>query len=135
MLAAIHTPPGNADDKMHCRNYIGKQLHVGTVCNKVRNPAADIDRKGHIVHSDGRQFKTPICVPLDVMDTFSCFRDSLQKSKYSSRALKHSRKLVMLFLAYSQDLNIQERLSGMHTSYGKVGFSAGALQAHQSVPP
>ncbi|XP_073476369.1 cilia- and flagella-associated protein 54 isoform X3 [Aquarana catesbeiana] len=135
MLAAIHTPLENSDDKIHCRNYIGKQLHVGTVYNKVRSPGADIDRKGDIGHSDGRQLKTPVCVPLDVMDTFSCFRDSLQKSKYSSRALKHSRKLLMLFLAYSQDINVQERQSGMHISYGKVGFSAGALQAHQSVPP
>ncbi|XP_018409374.1 PREDICTED: cilia- and flagella-associated protein 54 [Nanorana parkeri] len=133
--SSINTQPGNSDDKMHCRNYIGKQPHVGRVCNKVRNPGADIDRKGHIVHSDSRKPKTPTCVPVDVMDTFSCFRDSLQKSKYSSRALKHSRKLLMLFLAYSQDFNVQERLSSMHTSYGKVGFSTGALQAHQSVPP
>ncbi|KAM5171982.1 cilia- and flagella-associated protein 54 [Mantella aurantiaca] len=133
--SAISTHPGNSNEKMHCRNYIGKQLRVGTVCNKVRNPGADIDRKGHIVHSDDRQLKTPTCVPLDVMDTFACFRESLQKSKYSSRALKHSRKLLMLFLAYSQDLNVRERLSGMHSSYGKVGFSVGALQAHQSVPP
>ncbi|XP_072255112.1 cilia- and flagella-associated protein 54 [Pyxicephalus adspersus] len=133
--SAIHIQLGNSDDKMHCRNYIGKQLHVGTACNKVRNPGADIDRKGHIVHSDGRQRKTPTCVPLDVMDTFACFRDSLQKSKYSSRALKHSRKLLMLFLAYSQDFNIQERFSSMHTFCGKVGFSAGAFQAHQPLPP
>nr|DBA31011.1 TPA: hypothetical protein GDO54_006926 [Pyxicephalus adspersus] len=125
----------HAQRMMHCRNYIGKQLHVGTACNKVRNPGADIDRKGHIVHSDGRQRKTPTCVPLDVMDTFACFRDSLQKSKYSSRALKHSRKLLMLFLAYSQDFNIQERFSSMHTFCGKVGFSAGAFQAHQPLPP
>lgn len=46
--------------------------------------------------------KVLTCVPLDVLNTFVCFHESLQKSKYSSRALKHSRKLLTLFLAYGQ---------------------------------
>ncbi|KAM9311613.1 cilia- and flagella-associated protein 54 [Gastrophryne carolinensis] len=126
---------GMLDDRekrIHCRNYLEKQLYVGTVCNKARNPGDDIDRRECIVHSG---WKVQTRVPLDVMDTFACFHDSLQKSKFSSRALKHSRKLLTLFLAYGQDKNTHEHLSNMHTSYAKVGFSAGALQAHRAVPP
>ncbi|XP_075062080.1 cilia- and flagella-associated protein 54 [Mixophyes fleayi] len=123
------------DRKMHCRNYIGKPHHVGTIANKLRKPGAEIDRRRHIGYADGKQLEALTCVPVDVMETFACFRDSLQKSKYSSRAFKHSRKLLTLFLAYSQGLNPEERPMSPYTSYGKVGFSAGALQAHRPVPP
>ncbi|XP_069829922.1 cilia- and flagella-associated protein 54 isoform X2 [Dendropsophus ebraccatus] len=121
-----------SDEKVHCRNYIGKQLHVGTISNKVRNSGADIDQRGHIVHSDP---KALTCVPLDVLDTFACFRESLQKSKYSSRALKHSRKLLTLFLAHTQGPDSQDKHTSPQFSYGKVGFSDGALQAHRPLPP
>ncbi|XP_073413034.1 cilia- and flagella-associated protein 54 isoform X2 [Dendrobates tinctorius] len=122
--------------EMHCRNYIGKQPHVGTIGNKVRNSGADIDQTGHIAHSD------PVLpyIPLDVSDTLACFHESLQKSKYSSRALKHSRKLLTLFLAYGQGsqshlLNSLDNHSSPQLSPGKVFFSAGALQAHRPGPP
>ncbi|KAM3924792.1 cilia- and flagella-associated protein 54 [Leptodactylus fuscus] len=127
-----YAPMEESDEKMHCRNYIGKQPHVGTFTNKVRNSGADIDQRGCIVHSE---YKALTCVPLDVLDTFACFHESLQKSKYSSRALKHSRKLLALFLAYGQGLNSQDRYSSSQLPYGKVGFSGGALQAHRPVPP
>ncbi|XP_056430458.1 cilia- and flagella-associated protein 54 [Hyla sarda] len=127
-----NAPAEESDEKMHCRNYIGKQLHVSTISNKARNSGADFDQRGHIVHSDS---KVLTCVPLDVLDTFSCFRESLQKSKYSSRALRHSRKLLTLFLAYSQGLNSQDKHTSPQLSYGKVGFSNGALQAYRPVPP
>ncbi|KAG9490483.1 hypothetical protein GDO78_006036 [Eleutherodactylus coqui] len=129
--ANYYAPTEESDDKMHCRNYIGKQPHVGTISNKVRNSGADIDQRGHIVHSG---CKALTCVPLDLLDTFACFHESLQKSKYSSRALKHSRKLLTLFLAYDQGLGSQDKHSSQ-LFYGKVGFSAGALQAHGPVPP
>ncbi|XP_069620558.1 cilia- and flagella-associated protein 54 isoform X5 [Ranitomeya imitator] len=124
-----------SDGKMHCRNYIGKQPHVGTISNKVRNSGADIDQTRHIIHSE------PVlpCVPLDVSDTLACFRENLQKSKYSSRALKHSRKLLTLFLAYGQGsqslLYSLDKNSSPQLSSGKVFFSAGALQAHRPGPP
>lgn len=51
---------------------------------------------------DGTQVKPVVYVPLDVKDTLKCFRETLKKSKYHSRALKHSRKLLSLFLAYTQ---------------------------------
>ncbi|KAG8578276.1 hypothetical protein GDO81_010441 [Engystomops pustulosus] len=126
--ANIYAPMREKDEKMLCRNYIGKQLHASTLRNKARNSGADIDQRGHI------DLSALTCVPLDVMDTFACFRESLQKSRYSSRALKHSRKLLTLFLAYGQG-HLQDKQSSLQPSHGKVGFSGGALQAHGPVPP
>ncbi|KAM4748836.1 cilia- and flagella-associated protein 54 [Rhinophrynus dorsalis] len=123
------------EEKINCRNYIGKQLHVATVSKKVINPGTDIDWKGHIVDSDVRQAEALVCVPLDVTDTLACFRETLQKSKYSSRALRHSRKLLALFLAHDQGLNALESVATPYGMYGRIGFSAGAVQAHKSVPP
>ncbi|KAM4676016.1 cilia- and flagella-associated protein 54 [Discoglossus pictus] len=121
--------------KIHCRNYIGKQIHVAMISKKGINPGANIDPKGHIVYSAGIQGKALVCVPLDVMDTLACFRESMHKSKYSSRALRHSRKLLNLFLAHGQVVPVQEGMSNPYTTYGRVGFTAGAMQAHQPVPP
>ncbi|XP_072002563.1 cilia- and flagella-associated protein 54 isoform X2 [Engystomops pustulosus] len=126
--ANTYAPMREKDEKMLCRNYIGKQLHASTLRNKARNSGADIDQRGHI------DLSALTCVPLDVMDTFACFRESLQKSRYSSRALKHSRKLLTLFLAYGQG-HLQDKQSSLQPSHGKVGFSGGALQAHGPVPP
>lgn len=46
--------------------------------------------------------KELICVPVDVTDTLRCFRQTLEKSKYDSRSIRHSRKLLSLFLAQTQ---------------------------------
>lgn len=44
-------------------------------------------------------------MPLDVTDTLRCFRETLEKSKYHNRAIRHSRKLLSLFLAQTQGKN------------------------------
>uniref|UniRef100_A0A8C5N1B0 Cilia and flagella associated protein 54 n=1 Tax=Leptobrachium leishanense TaxID=445787 RepID=A0A8C5N1B0_9ANUR len=120
------------EHEIHCRNYIGKNPQV---LNKDWNPSADRDAKRHIVHSDGSQMKALVRVPVNVMDTLACFRESLQKCKYPSRALRHSRKLLSLFLAHSKGLNSQDGRTSQHTKYGKVGFSQGTMQSHQLFPP
>ncbi|NWY68452.1 CFA54 protein, partial [Erithacus rubecula] len=53
---------------------------------------------------NNNQRKALVCVPLDVNDTLKCFRETLEKSKYQSRALRHSRKLLSLFLAHTQGI-------------------------------
>ncbi|XP_053575221.1 cilia- and flagella-associated protein 54 [Bombina bombina] len=128
----------NGDDhneRVHCRNYIGKQLSVTTMAKKGVKPRASINQKEQIVYSADTWTKALVCVPLDVMDTLTCFRESMQKSKYSARALKHSRKLLSLFLANSQGLPIQERVTSLYGHSGRVSFTTGAMQAHQSLPP
>lgn len=41
-------------------------------------------------------------MPVDVTDTLRCFRETLEKSKYRNRSIRHSRKLLSLFLAQTQ---------------------------------
>ncbi|XP_063302214.1 cilia- and flagella-associated protein 54 [Pelobates fuscus] len=121
--------------KIHCRNYIGKHPDVANISNKDRTPRADKDEKRHIGNSDDGQVKELASVPIDVMDTFTCFRESLQKSKYPGRALRHSRKLLSLFIAHGQGFDAQEGQTIPRTSNGKVGFSQGTMQSHQPFPP
>ncbi|KAM8971997.1 cilia- and flagella-associated protein 54 [Pelodytes ibericus] len=117
-------------EKVHGRNYIGKHSHVGKMLNKAMDPGANTDEET-IVHL----VKAHVCVPIDVMDTFACFRESLQKSKYPSRALRYSRKLLTLLLAHGQGLNTQEGMTNPHTPFGKVGFSKGRMVSYNPVPP
>ncbi|XP_018107846.1 cilia- and flagella-associated protein 54 isoform X2 [Xenopus laevis] len=123
------------EEKINCREYIGRDVHVAVSSTKIKNPGSKVNWKGQTVLPDGREVKVLASVPLDVMDTLACFRETLQKSKYSSRALRHSRKLLALLLAHDQGLNARERVSSPYSAFGKVSFSAGALKAHQPVPP
>ncbi|XP_053319636.1 cilia- and flagella-associated protein 54 [Spea bombifrons] len=111
------------EGKICCRNYTGEYS------------GASVGKKGQTGNPGGRELKVRVCVPIDVMDTLACFRESLQKSKYPSRALRHSRKLLTLFLAHGQGLNPQEGLTNRYSQYGRVGFSRGVAQRHRSAPP
>ncbi|NXW28807.1 CFA54 protein, partial [Phaetusa simplex] len=75
------------------------------------------------------QAKALVYVPLDVNDTLKCFRETLQKSKYHSRSLRHSRKLLALFLAHTQgilEINNQRdlKVQALH-ELGNLHFYAG----------
>ncbi|XP_012590590.1 PREDICTED: cilia- and flagella-associated protein 54 [Condylura cristata] len=90
-------------EKITCRNFIGKQLKV--------NPSAKKMIAGNIpeglqklIFSEYSQAKEHMCVPLDVTDTLNCFRETLEKSRYHNRSIRHSRKLLSLLLAQTQDV-------------------------------
>ncbi|NWJ10291.1 CFA54 protein, partial [Crypturellus undulatus] len=79
------------------------------------------------------QAKCLVYVPLDVNDTLKCFRETLEKSKYHSRALRHSRKLLSLFLAHTQgilEINNQRdlKVQALH-ELGNLHFYAGNKRA------
>uniref|UniRef100_H0ZED7 Cilia and flagella associated protein 54 n=1 Tax=Taeniopygia guttata TaxID=59729 RepID=H0ZED7_TAEGU len=79
------------------------------------------------------QAKALVCVPLDVNDTLKCFKETLEKSKYQSRALRHSRKLLSLFLAHTQgilEMNNQRdlKVQALH-ELGNLHFYAGNKRA------
>lgn len=52
--------------------------------------------------SEQRRAKELVCVPVDVTDSLRCFRETMEKSKYHNRSVRHSRKLLSLFLAQTQ---------------------------------
>ncbi|XP_006871879.1 PREDICTED: putative uncharacterized protein C12orf63 homolog [Chrysochloris asiatica] len=91
-------------EKITCRNFIGKQLKINPPTSKVTTAEnwADVLRK--LVISEYSHAQELVCVPLDVTATLKCFRETLEKSKYHNRSLRHSRKLLSLFLAQPQDV-------------------------------
>nr|XP_048691469.1 cilia- and flagella-associated protein 54 isoform X3 [Caretta caretta] len=115
---------GDNADKINCRNFIGKQLHIASRFNEVTVSGHHFVPEMPDIYTDGSQAQSLVCVPLDVTDTLKCFRETLEKSKYHSRALRHSRKLLSLFLAHTQDTfgRVPYRIS----SNEKVEFSVGA---------
>ncbi|XP_064275850.1 cilia- and flagella-associated protein 54 isoform X2 [Passer domesticus] len=110
--------------KMRCRNYIGYKLQLpvarsaseGILPGCFFNPPMNNDSTDH------NQAKALVCVPLDVNDTLKCFKETLEKSKYQSRALRHSRKLLSLFLAHTQE-NTGRAISSHISSSRKLKFN------------
>ncbi|GCB66157.1 hypothetical protein scyTo_0013545, partial [Scyliorhinus torazame] len=71
-----------------------------------------------------------VSVPVNTMDTLSSFRESLLNIKYVSSALRHSRKLLALLLAYTQ----QKRKDIMKRVPGTVGFTVSPTPIESSKP-
>ncbi|XP_029453389.1 cilia- and flagella-associated protein 54 [Rhinatrema bivittatum] len=117
-------------EKIYCRNFIGKQFRVATAFERPIESDDNIDYEVPKIYADVSRAKALISVPLDVMDTLKYFRETLEKSKYHSRALRHSRKLFALFLAHIQGLETRKI-----PIPGKVGFNEGVEQTYEPVPP
>ncbi|XP_054672267.1 cilia- and flagella-associated protein 54 isoform X4 [Grus americana] len=113
--------------QMSCRNYIGQKLQL-----PVAHSASERIFPGYFFcpemkndYTDRSQAKALVYVPLDVNDTLNCFREALQKSNYHSRALRHSRKLLSLFLAHTQE-NAARAISSHISSKRRLEFNVGA---------
>ena len=63
---------------------------------------AGIDPLGHGLYTSKDALKN-ISVPLDVPYSLSVLYDAFDKSQYTSRALQHSRKLMILYLSAQQN--------------------------------
>ncbi|XP_054430479.1 cilia- and flagella-associated protein 54 [Pteronotus mesoamericanus] len=120
-------------EKITCRNFIGKQLKINPPTNKLTDTGNHTDFPRNLILSEYSRAKELLCVPVDVTDTLRCFRETLEKSKYHNRAIRHSRKLLSLFLAQTQGAK-----GGINTSKltpGKVEFSLGIEEMHMPAPP
>ncbi|XP_009989884.1 PREDICTED: putative uncharacterized protein C12orf63, partial [Tauraco erythrolophus] len=116
---------------MSCRSYIGQKLQLpgALSANEQIFPGRFFHPEMKNDYTDCSQAKALVYVPLDVDDTLKCFREALQKSKYHSRALRHSRKLLSLFLAHTQgilEINSQRdlKVQALH-ELGNLHFYAG----------
>ncbi|XP_015271758.1 PREDICTED: cilia- and flagella-associated protein 54 [Gekko japonicus] len=113
-------------NKVPCRHFISTKLHVAGKRN-----ARSLDH--HFHSTDENQARSLVSVPVDVTDSLKCFRESLEKSKHHSRALKYSRKLLSLFLADTQEAlqtNDQQdlRVQALH-ELGNLHFCTGNKRA------
>ncbi|XP_031963144.1 cilia- and flagella-associated protein 54 isoform X1 [Corvus moneduloides] len=116
----------DAAQKMSCRNYIGYKLRLPVAHSASEGvfPGYFFSPETNNDSTDDNQAKALVCVPLDVNDTLRCFRETLEKSKYHSRALRHSRKLLSLFLAHTQE-NAGRAISSHSSSSRKLKFNVG----------
>nr|XP_023395467.1 LOW QUALITY PROTEIN: cilia- and flagella-associated protein 54 [Loxodonta africana] len=92
------------EEKITCRNFVGKQLKINAPTNKVTHTGNWADLLKKLISSEYSHANELVCVPVDVTDTLKCFRETLEKSKYHNRSIRHSRKLLSLFLAQTQDV-------------------------------
>ncbi|ELK10356.1 hypothetical protein PAL_GLEAN10015517 [Pteropus alecto] len=120
-------------EKITCRNFIGKQLKINPTTNKLTDVENWMDLLRKLISSEYSQAKKLVCVPVDVTDTLRCFRETLEKSKYHNRSIRHSRKLLSLFLAQTQ--GDKGGINNSKISTGKVEFCLGIEEMHMPTPP
>ncbi|XP_047407155.1 cilia- and flagella-associated protein 54 [Sciurus carolinensis] len=120
-------------EKITCRNFIGKQLKIDPSISKTIDTGDCTDFLKVLISSEYSRAKQIICVPVDVTDTLRCFRETLEKSKYHNRSIRHSRKLLSLFLAQTQ--GDKDGITNLRIISGKVEFCLGAEEMHMSTPP
>ncbi|ELK34923.1 hypothetical protein MDA_GLEAN10016083 [Myotis davidii] len=119
------------NEKITCRNFIGKQLKINSPPSQLIDTENDSDFLQKLILSEYSHAKGLLSVPVDVTDTLRCFRETLEKSRYHNRSIRHSRKLLSLFLAQTQgDKGINTRFAP-----GKVEFCLGTEEMHMPTPP
>ena len=64
---------------------------------------AHIDPEGHNLYNPQKDGQAMACVPLNVSETMQRLHEALNSKQYTSRALEHCRKLLLLFLAGKQN--------------------------------
>uniref|UniRef100_H3B554 Cilia and flagella associated protein 54 n=1 Tax=Latimeria chalumnae TaxID=7897 RepID=H3B554_LATCH len=133
-LKALSATGEQVQHVLHCY-WFRKQLYVATSSDEPIN-RSDAVPEDHDIYSGGKRAKQLVCVPLDVTNTLQCFRETLDKSLFYGRALRHSRKLMALFLAHIQE-GMEFKCSLSYTGSelsGRVGFSVGASKVQHSRP-
>ncbi|GAB5574121.1 cilia- and flagella-associated protein 54 isoform X10 [Prionailurus iriomotensis] len=121
------------EEKITCRNFIGKQLKINPPTSEEKDTGSCTDFCKKLIYSEYSHAKELICVPVDVTDTLRCFRQTLEKSKYDSRSIRHSRKLLSLFLAQTQ--GDKGGINNEKFTTGKVEFCLGTEEMHMPTPP
>ncbi|XP_069766069.1 cilia- and flagella-associated protein 54 [Narcine bancroftii] len=120
----------NSGTVINCRNFIEHQLTVTTSLYQGGPVGLEQQDANLAIHLQGKRANALISVPVDVTNTLSCFREALVNTRYASCALRHSRKLLALLLAYTQ----QRRKDIMRQATKRVGFSSTHTHIENSRP-
>ncbi|KAK7503699.1 hypothetical protein BaRGS_00005238, partial [Batillaria attramentaria] len=115
------------------RDYLTAQLkvHFDPERSKLIQPGAQLDPMGHNAYSETDAFRLS-SVPLDTSLSLASLRDTLEKSHYTARALQHSRKLLILYLAGQQNSGMDNLMSRQPT---KVDFVPNTARPQPTTPP
>ncbi|XP_052780184.1 cilia- and flagella-associated protein 54-like isoform X4 [Mya arenaria] len=114
------------------RIYLTQQLEL--VVDKSNLPpvptGAAIDPLGHGLYTSKDALKN-VSVPLDAPYSLSVLYEAFDKSQYTSRALMHSRKLMILYLANQQ--NVAE--GALSRVPSRVDFIPNTARPQPTMPP
>ncbi|XP_034745298.1 cilia- and flagella-associated protein 54-like isoform X2 [Etheostoma cragini] len=123
------------------RSYAGSQLLIGWTPHPAQQlpihkkatltnytPRGAVDLKGaEIQHS-----RSLVCVPLDVEDTLSCYRQALEKRPHCLQVFHHSRSLLLLLLAYTKPCFAEQLI---HCQSRSLSHSASLVEFSPLVMP
>ncbi|ESO99725.1 hypothetical protein LOTGIDRAFT_238729 [Lottia gigantea] len=120
------------DGVLSAKDYLQCQLKIQVDRRDLKpvEPGAHIDPLGHNVYSE-KDAKKLICVPLDYDYSLDTLRQVLDQSRYAARALRHSRKMLVLYLAGQQNNNEDPM---MPKSQSKVDFLPNTAHPEPTVP-
>ncbi|KAJ7996134.1 hypothetical protein DPEC_G00233920 [Dallia pectoralis] len=127
--------------KITCKNYAGRQLLTGWTPSAVPAPGREGHISGnpnteHLELSEVRRAMCLVCVPLDVDDTISCFREALEQGNHAVQHYRHSRTLLLLLLAHTQPLvKVPFCSESSSQGHGRVDFNVTAFEAPAVGPP
>ncbi|XP_044535095.1 cilia- and flagella-associated protein 54 [Gracilinanus agilis] len=121
------------EDNVNLRDIIGKLPHPSFLKTVKDKSKGFINYEQGAVHSEVYIASRIVSVPLNVKETLKIFRETLTKSKYHSRSLRYSRKLLSLLLAHTQET--RGGINNPKFMYGKVEFSLGTDEIYLPTPP
>ncbi|XP_064633928.1 cilia- and flagella-associated protein 54-like isoform X3 [Lineus longissimus] len=100
--------------RVTAHKYTNLQLKLNVALDQLSeiDPGAHIDPEGHDAYSGGTHAMKNISVPLDVEASLDSLRVALDASQYTARALFHSRKLMVLYLAGQQNVPSTDMVGG-----------------------
>ncbi|XP_071817646.1 cilia- and flagella-associated protein 54-like isoform X3 [Apostichopus japonicus] len=122
-------------ESITAENYMFKQLRVevNTAMLPPIETGGRIDPEGHNVYEGASDAFKLVSVPLNIKGSLSSFREVLDQSSYTSRALQHSRKLLILYLASQQ--NASTSTVSFQSTHSHVGFSETDDNPQMPTPP
>ncbi|XP_052282343.1 cilia- and flagella-associated protein 54-like isoform X6 [Dreissena polymorpha] len=114
------------------RTYLTQQLELAIDKSKLPPvpPGAAIDPLGHGLYTSKDALKN-VSVPLDPQYSLSVLYEAFDKAQYTSRALVHSRKLLILYLANQQNM-AEGALSRVPS---RVDFVPNTARPQPTMPP
>ncbi|XP_039616500.1 cilia- and flagella-associated protein 54 [Polypterus senegalus] len=125
---------GGPEEQITCRSLMGTQLRVRSAMENVIDPLTGVSPAVQITYDDGQRARSLSSVPLDVMDSLNCFRESMGKAQYYSRSLRHSRKLQLLFLSHFQQGWESPRNRSTDSNLARVEFRGVASYSPTAFP-
>nr|XP_021330926.1 cilia- and flagella-associated protein 54 isoform X1 [Danio rerio] len=122
-------------EKVTCKNYASRQVLFPTGKGPIIIAPSDAPEIKEL--ADVQRAMCLVRVPLDVEETLHCFRETLMRQHHKLLTFQHSKKLLLLLLADTQQTYVEVPFSKETSSIlqGKVELSLAACTPPDINPP